>query len=537
MSNSTASNSPAASGSARDTFPPVPRPIRSSDYVPQTSGATLAAVVALCGVFLLTSLNRLNHTDFWGHLCYGRWISQSGQLPSSDPFAARTEPAQPAGRFVNVPWLAQWSAYELYRLGGPQSLVFAHAAMVMAGCGWLMLAIAARGVRPGGAVAGGLVMYLLALPTMGTVRPQLWGVVAFPLVLLGISLLPRRSHPMFWLPVMFTLWANLHGSFILGLGVLAIWVLVSAWHVGQSTEDVGRWRPFWLIALCVIASCLNPAGPQLLVQVASFGGNPALEKIVEWGPLVIKSLGGVLFFGSLLVTCFVIRRSSRQFQAGEVVLLIIFGLFSLISLRMLVWWSILWPWVLVPHLLSCWPRRWETQDEPEYPDASRGTMRTLYALGCILVVLCWSPSSRAFITGQTRRMGELTSSDTPLYVADQIRWRKLTGNVFCPLDWGDFLIWRSDGAIKPLVYSHVHLVQPEVWDDYLRIYRGDRNWTQLADQHGLDYLVLSRTRNDTLRRDVEQHPRASILYQDEQSLLVQLLTAAPGQTNQASGSL
>ena len=62
----------------------------------------------------------------------------------------------------------------------------------------------------------------------------------------------------------------------------------------------------------MIASCLNPAGPQLLVQVASFGGNPALEKIVEWGPLVIKSLGGVLFFvfaaGDLL-------RDSAKFPA------------------------------------------------------------------------------------------------------------------------------------------------------------------------------------------------------------------------------
>ncbi len=85
--------------------PRIPHPIPSSPYFPETTVAALAAVIALCLVFLLTSRHRLNHTDLWGHLCYGRLIMSQG-LPSSDPFSAET--ALPAADFVNVVELFQF---------------------------------------------------------------------------------------------------------------------------------------------------------------------------------------------------------------------------------------------------------------------------------------------------------------------------------------------------------------------------------------------------------------------------------------------
>lgn len=539
MNNSTTSNSAASPDAVRNTFPPVPRPITSSRYVSQTSSAALVIVVTLCTIFLLTSFNRLNHEDLWSHLSYGRWISETGDLPSSDPFVARMDRGESVNQFVNVPWLAQWSAYQLYRIGGAEGLVLTHAALVTTGAGLLMFAIVVRGAGSAGAAVGGVMMYLLLWPHVDTFRPQLWGIVAFPLVLLGIRLLYRRRHPMFWLPGIFLLWANLHVSFIVGLGMLGIFAVACMGVVRRKTDPLETrlgLRACWLFAICFIAGCCNPAGPRLLVQVASAGGNLELESFFEWEPIMIKSIHGLLFVGSLLIICLVIWVGSKKFDRGEAVLLIVFGLFAMCSTKMLTWWCILWPGIVIPHLMNCWSRAEKMTEAPTYPPSSRATMRTFYALGCILIVLCWSPASRALISGQSLRIGQWTTRDTPLYVAEQMRQRGLTGRIMSPLDWGGYLIWHTQGAIQPMVYSQVHLQQSKLRDDFLCISRGDSNWVQVVDQYDLDYLILSRKRNNTLRRDIEQHPRASILYQDEQSVLVQLLKTAsayPGRVSTA----
>ncbi|MBI86212.1 MAG: hypothetical protein CMJ81_23700 [Planctomycetaceae bacterium] len=485
-------------------------------------------MITLCLVFLLTSLHRLNHTDLWGHLCYGRLIMSQG-LPSSDPFSAET--ALPAADFVNVPWLAQIAGFLTWKWLGYEGLVLGHASLAVLSSGLLMWAIRLRGVELRFAILGTVLSYMVALPQVGTIRPQLFGTVAFPLVLAAISLVPHRRHPCLWLPLLFVVWANLHGSFALGLTALGICALGDSWDAWRENGWAAvlvdeRTRHRWLLAVaCGVAACVNPLGPFLLWKVAYFGFSPALENITEWQPLVIKSLGGALFFLSVLLTAWILRRSQRRLNTYEVLLLFLFALLTLLSMRMLAWWALIWPWVVmcrVPHRLTSTP-----VPDQSYPMASRNTMRTLFALVCVFVTLLWSPPSQAVISGQQRGIGAITVDNTPLYVADRIAQQGDKGNLICPLDWADYILWKSDTSLRPLVYSHVHLVSQQVWDDYLQILSGDPNWLSLVDHYQLNYLLLSRERNQMLRRSVERHPRAEIIYQDQRSLLVRMTAAAP----------
>ena len=38
--------------------------------------------------------------------------------------------------------------------------------------------------------------------------------------------------------------------------------------------------------------------------------------------------------------------------------------------------------------------------------------------------------------------------------------RGMAGRIVAPMDWADYLIWRTGGAVEPMVYSHVHLSGP-----------------------------------------------------------------------------
>ncbi|HIC49440.1 MAG TPA: aldehyde dehydrogenase family protein, partial [Dehalococcoidia bacterium] len=153
----------------------------------------------------------------------------------------------------------------------------------------------------------------------GVIRPQLCGIALLPLVLMGCSALGSRRHPFAWMPILFVLWANLHGSFAIGLLVMGICTLAVIWDSIAQHRSFKRVlrdphvNAFGLATIaCTIATCFNPLGPRILVVVASFAGHPALQNITEWQPLVLKSLGGLLFFSSMIITAVVLRLSPRQ---------------------------------------------------------------------------------------------------------------------------------------------------------------------------------------------------------------------------------
>src|SRR5688572_5620180 len=90
----------------------------TSPYFPKLSFAGLIATVALCAVFLLTSFNRLNHTDLWGHLNFGRWMAEHAALPVQDPFSA----APAATPVLNAAWLSQLAGYFVQARFGNEGL-------------------------------------------------------------------------------------------------------------------------------------------------------------------------------------------------------------------------------------------------------------------------------------------------------------------------------------------------------------------------------------------------------------------------------
>jgi hypothetical protein len=505
------------------------RNLLDSKYFPAIGRATLATVIALCVVYSLTSFNRLNHTDLWGHVNFGRWIVEHGALPAADPFAAETRPAP----FLNVPWLAQVIGYLTQRFLGNEGLILGHALIVTCACGVMMFAVRRRGVSACGAIAAGATLYLLSLPIVGTIRPQLFGMLGAALVLAAGSLLPSKRHPVFWLPVVFLLWANLHGSFVIGIAMLGLIVLGASWNIWRETTVFTktladrRFQWLWLtLAACVAAACVNPLGPPLLVKVLQFGGNSSLAYISEWRSLTPFSLSGVLFFASIAAAGLLMRCSDRKLEVQDVLLLGFFAMATISSMRMLAWWALVWSWAIPPLADSVWRKRFAVGSRR--PEDEPSSMRTAIAMGFVFMCLLLAPPSQSLVSGRQRGVDGTTSSDTPIFVAERLAEQRMSGRIFAPLDWADYLVWRNGDRIKPLIYSHVHLVHPETFYEYQRIAAADPAWLQLAQENRLKYLVISRNRNAALLHQVllarnAADPPIRVVYQDQQAVIAELL--------------
>jgi hypothetical protein len=89
-----------------------------------------------------------------------------------------------------------------------------------------------------------------------------------------------------------TLWANLHGSFTFGLAMIAPIACDAFWRAAHS-ERLNVLRPWTLFALlAVVAACLNPYGPEIiLVTFRTVALGAALTTVTEWRPQDFTHLG------------------------------------------------------------------------------------------------------------------------------------------------------------------------------------------------------------------------------------------------------
>ncbi|MGD0898710.1 MAG: hypothetical protein ABR915_12810 [Thermoguttaceae bacterium] len=505
------------------------RPVISESWIPRTSRGGLALALVLLAAWFATGANRLNHTDLWGHLSFGRWMVEHRALPQSDPFRSFAD----SELFLNVPWLSQILGYLWYRALGAEGMVLAHALLMTLTAGGLALAVMGRGVSAAWAAAAAAAAYLLCLPIVGTMRPQVLGMAAFVGTLWAIAQLPRRRHPLFWLPILFALWANLHGSFLMGLTALAGFAAGSTWDTWRERRNLrATWKQpvvahAWLaLLLCVLGTCLNPLGVRLFPAVASFARTANLAGISEWRPTEASSLTGVLLMVSLVATVALVCCSPRRLTAWEALLLLGFGYLATTSIRMLVWWGLFWPWYAAPHAAaicrSLWPAR--AADSPHPPEAvTAARRRTLLVAVLVVLTATWSPSSSAVLGGRHRPNPSVFSPDTPYLVAEELASRGITGRIVAPMDWADYLIWRTGGAVEPLVYTHVHLSGPNLWEDFLHVQSAEAGWLELVDRYGLRYLVVSRARQPGQQLAIAREPRCRIRYEDPQALLVEIL--------------
>jgi hypothetical protein len=154
-------------------------------------------------------------------------------------------------------------------------------------------------------------------------------------------------------------------------------------------------------------------------------------------------------------------------------------------------------------------------------------MRMVTALGFLFMALLVAPPTYSVISGKARGEGLVHVTEAPVYVTDEVLRRNLEGTIAAPLDWADFLVWKTEGRLKPLVHGHVHLADPETWRDYETIFRGDENWLPTLQKQGMRLIVVPRRRYQALARQVLTADRSGkgdvrIIYQDQRCLMAEI---------------
>ncbi len=502
--------------------PTVPDESVLEDKLPEPlrlTGRTAGWCVGLALVFLLFNYLPLWHTDLWGHLAYGRYIWQTGRIPE-------TEPLMPLARgvpFIDTAWLSQVLGYGVVSLAGVEGLKFGFGLAVLLCLVFLLCAFYRRTDRWWLCLAGVAGFLWAEWQQITIVRPQLLGLVFFVLLL---ALLARRrltARHSFLTLGLFALWANVHGSFIVGLAVLAAFCVGRAVDVWRRT---GRWsavlrdgrtREYWLLTeLAAVAVLVNPYGLGIYAEVLTFARNPNLQDIVEWKPLHLRTAQGQAAACLAVALMFLYRLTPRRIQAAEVLMLLGLGGAALWFSRLITWWVPVAVYCLVLHadavLNARFGRRGETKP------VARGRW-SIVAAGAVWVSFALCPLGGRLLHGDALPLERAVSRQTPVRAVEYLRQHPPKGLVFNTYEWGDFLLWAGPKNIQVFLNSHAHLVPQEVWQHYLAISRLDYSWASWLDRYGVNTVVVDKALRRRLIDALESSRRWKKEYEDDVAVI------------------
>lgn len=175
------------------------------------------------------------------------------------------------------------------------------------------------------------------------------------------------------------------------------------------------------------------------------------------------------------------------------------------------------------------PRLQQNNNDPALPPR-----RSLLAIAVVLAVLVWSPATHGLLTGRAASEVDLLSAHTPYFLADEMVRRHVAGRCLAPVDWADFLVWKTTGAVEPLIDAGYYAANDERRTAYDTVFKGDDAWLDAVDAHAVRWLILDHAQHGRLYAAAVDHPRCRTRYLDQQAALIEVL---PPSTDAASMAL
>lgn len=476
--------------------------------------------------------------DLWGHVHYGQMILDGHGLPREDVFSY-TAPGAP---FYDHEWLADLIFALLYGLGGSAALI---AFKLTAGAIMLLAMLDAirstadrltLGARPHPLVVAGVLIAALAVISPGaTFRPQLFTMTF--LALEGALLLrgDRRLRAgailpveIAVLPVLLLVWANVHGGFLVGLGLFGLYCAATIVE-GMLDRVTARSSVFTMRALVVLAATglvavaaplVNPYGIELYLYLANT--LDMHDEITEWYPV---SLLSTEFFRFKLVCAATVAAAAiawsvrRTSDAGTTLLawLVPFLVVGAVSAFRHQRHTVLFAISAAPLVaVACEIVR--ASVVARFPQlVPRRPVFAAIAAGALLVA---GVQLQGFVKqvardGLTIRYGRL---DYPVDAVEFLRTHGIRGNIAMPFEWGAYAIAKLAPESRVFIDGRFEAVYPpDVIHDYFAFMHGTPGWERLLDEYPTDVVVVQRWRN--IHPRLFAHPDFAYVYSDPAALV------------------
>ena len=441
--------------------------------------ANLLILVAAGLWFLSWGYTEMAGADMWWHVAAGRELVQTRTLWMVDDWSFTAHGKD----WLNHEWLADLLYYAWVSAWGLQTLVYWKWLLLLATFSMLLLALS----RSSGSPLAALVCSALAMANAAPfldVRPHLYTLLGFSLLLL---LRLQRQTSTWLLALVFLAWANLHGGVFFGL--MALGILLFPWR----EPSVAGIRGAALVGLvCVLACLLNPSGYKLFLYPLAYAFDAAspFRTIGEWlSPFEPGGITSPLFFYlvwlSLLAPAYLLPAVRRNLDVPwEGMLLTALTLaMALTSRRFIPLFGISLAVMLAPLLALCL-----RQLRIERFSLALALLALLAGLFRLLPYPMQAAPAFHYLVAEY---------SFPVDMLDFMAANRIEGKVYSLWNWGGYIHWRTDGALKVYVDGRADTIfDDQIYLDYVAVLGSRPGWLELIEASGADYVLWPHSRGN-----------------------------------------
>ncbi len=358
---------------------------------------------------------RIADTDVWGRLAVGKLFFAHGSMPTTDPFAFT--PTLPV--WVDHEWLTGVVFYLVYSASGLAGIWLFKTLLGLATVGLVLWSIRHWNRLPT------LLLLAVTMPVIGyglLPRAQLFTFFFFALWLTTLDTYIQcgSARGLLILPATIIPWANLHGGFLAGLGLLSLYA------VAFRSRTLGL-----LFLACGILSWVTPYGLDywwFLARAVPMN-RPGIE---EWAavPLTLPYANFWLLF---LAACYGLTR--LDLRRG-----VILGLLMILAMRHarhMPLFAIVACVYLPPILFA------KRQPVARHP----GWMLPLAcSCACVYQVVGFVKDGPFTLVVPDRVQGIDNMVVFPVHTVAYAAEQRLEGNLVVPFNWGEYAIWMLPGC-------------------------------------------------------------------------------------------
>ncbi len=437
--------------------------------------ATVAAILAIVSV-----AHGISDADYFWHITAGKLIADTGRVPSSDPFSF-TWAGQP---WTAHEWLGELLVYGLSRIFGQTGMVIAFGLFSAGIVAVLATMLIRRGVSLLALVLPLILMVLLIGPYT-TIRPQVlsWLLLAVVLWLLA-SLRPENARCAWLLVPLFVLWANLHGLYVIGLGVVATYAAFTL--IGRTPLRLVKGTVVLTAIGSLLASMLTPAGPIGLLYPLRYvdAGDWGLANILEWQSPNFHDPAHLPFL--LLIVALVVV-GLRPAPGWMTALAVGSTAMGLLALRNIPLAAVLATPALALSIQSLLGERRLFGRTRRRTGASQRRLMEMSAAVMVVIVTAVMFAPLGLGAGAQQAVAH----SFPVAALDRLERIRPDAHVLAEYGWGGYVIhqlYAKGGRV--FVDGRNDMYSQQILDDYLHIRNADAGWQGLIARYRVQAILL-----------------------------------------------
>lgn len=497
-----------------------------------TGQKVLIALLFLVLVILVWAMNisQISNNDIWMHLKNGELILKNRHFLYTDTYSFRTI-GMP---WVNHEWLAGVIFYLVFQMGKVNGLIIFKTLLVLVLTLWLIATCLLTKNR-WNILYPVIVFALFNAGVRSLERPHMFTdffVPVFFFILFAYKY--RKKDYLFWLPILMLLWVNIHGGFVVGMGIITLFTLFETCrtflnrYLKKRQNDIlsiKQLKKLWIIWLISgLVLMLNPHGLSIYTYPFELASKQTfMTQIYEWQPpfkseTFMKSYAFNYFLVWMALLGLSFLLDWKRFDLTNFMLSLLFLSMALKMHRNITIFALATAPIISLNLDQFFDGLFKDQKGFIGADLLVKTCLLLITAGLTVMSFQYGYIYRQ---GSNKPYGWGVASNMPIKAVEYLKKNQIKGNSFNPYTYGTYLIWHLYPETRVVMDSRDLPYGESLYLEHQYAMVDVNAFKFIFQKYHIDYILLNYRQSELVEhfKYLQDNKEWVMVYFDDQNLI------------------